>query len=382
MARHVLVALVALVALPSLVACSKAPPPPPQVRAVRVVEVRAASSEPARRYSGSLEPRERVELAFRVAGRVRTIADASDPGARRPLQEGDAVRRGQVLATLDERDLALSADSAQATAAVAEADVATAQAALGQSESEAVRARGLAATGTIPAAELERVESSLAAAKARLAAARGQLGARTGQAALARRTTEDTRLVSPIDGVVARRSVGVGEAAGPSRVAFVIIDASEMRLAFAAPDVRVRDIRLGARVPVRVEALPEVALTGVVSKIDPVADPVTHTFRIELTTPNEQRLLRAGMVATALPGVADGVAITVPLASVVRRPEARGFAVFTLGPEAGKVKATEVDLGDLVGNDVEVLRGLSVGEKVVTEGAALLRAGEAVEVLP
>ena len=376
-------ALLWLLAVSLLASCSKAPPVPSPARAVRVAEARPARGEQGRRYAGVLEARQRVDLAFRVTGRVRALAEVGDRATRRPIQEGDEVRRGQVLATLDERDLTLQAQAAHAALAAAEAEVLAMQATVGQARADAERVRRLAASGAVSAAELERIESTLAASLARLDATRGQRSARAEQAALARRTTEDLRLVSPFDGVVARRAVDVGENAGPGLVAFVVIDSTEMRLGFAAPDTRVREVHLGDSVTVRLDALPSGSLSGIVSRIDPVADPVTRTFRVELTLPNDRGALRVGMAATAVMDLPARAGTTrIPLTSVVRRPGQAGFAVWSIDAKASCVTARPVELGDIVGNDVEVDSGLVVGDRVVTDGAGLLREGERVEVLP
>jgi RND family efflux transporter MFP subunit len=371
-----------VVVLASLAACSKPAPAPTPARAVRVVEVRASPVGRERRYAGTLEPRERVDLAFRVPGRVRSVGEARDAKGTRALHEGDAVKRGQVLATLDERDLTLQAAAAQASATAADADVEAARATLAQAQADTERARALAASRSISGVELERAESALAAASARFDAARGQRRARGDQAAIARRTTEDLRLVSPIDGVIARRNVDVGENANPGAIAFSVIDTSEMRLAFAAPDTLLRDVRVGDHIPVRVASLADPGLVGVVAKIDPVADPVTRTYRVDLSLPNARGELRAGMVATAVTAaVARASVARVPLASVVRSTTGTGFAVWKVDV-GGRAVAAAVEVGDVVGDDVEVERGVAPGDRVVSDGAGLLREGEAVEVTP
>lgn len=372
------IALIALIAL-ELLACrgttSEHGDLPP--RGVRVAEVNADEPGGHLPYAGGLEPRVRIDLAFGITGRVKSVGQGRD---RTALHEGDLVKRGQLLAQLDDRDLELQASSAAFAASSAEAELAAARTGAEQAESELGRARKLAGTGALATAELERADSTSKAAQAKLAAAREQARVKADQAALSRRVVTDARLVSPIDGVVARRMVDPGENVAPSTVAFTLIDPVEMRLVFAVPDVRIGAVQIGQLVPVHVDALPDVPLVGRVSTIHPVADPSLRTFDVELTLDNASGKLRAGMVASAT--LPDGVArggVRVPLASVVRSAEG-DLVVYVFAD--GRAKARKVSTDDIVGNDVRVVSGLQKGERVVTDGAAYLHDGERVEVAP
>ncbi len=381
--RLTLTALASLSTLAAAVGCADPAPPAPPPRAVRVVEVTAAPLAQPRRYSGSLLPHAQVELSFRVAGQVEGVAQVASEGRARPLQEGDAVRRGDVLATLDPRDLRHHATAASAALATARAELAAAEAALGHAQTEVSRARKLLATRAIPAADADRAEAAFDAARGRVAAARSQRDARAEQAAAARRVVEDARLISPIDGVVARQALDVGEIVAPGRAVFTIIDDRQMRLTFAVPDTRLAALRLGEQVPVRVEALGARALQGAITKIDPVADPTLRTFAAEVTLANEDRALRAGMVASVeLRGDAAAPVLRVPLSSVLRSPDGDALQVWVVGADGGTVTRRVVEVADLVGDDVVVEGGLTAGERVVVDGAALLHEGAVVAVRP
>ncbi len=362
-------------------ACSQPAPVPPAPRAVRVVTIAPRALEHARSFAGTLEPRERIELRFAVPGTVRALGEVEEGGRRRPLQEGDRVARGQLLAGLDEAELRLQVGVASSGVASAKAQEQATQSALGQATIEVERARTLFASGAIAKAELDRAESGLAGARAAREGATSARLARTDQHALARAGLEDARLLSPIDGLLARRFVDVGEAVSPGLAAFTVIETAQLHASFGVPAPLVASMTLGRRLPVRVSAAPAGALVGVVSKVMPEADPQLRSFTVEVTIANEDGALRPGMVASI--SVDDALTQTlraVPLQAVVRGVEPGSFAVWVV--EEGAVERRAVTLGELTGNEIVVQGGLADGERVVTQGAALVRAGERVEVLP
>lgn len=369
-------------ALAALAGCSSPPPPPSTPRAVRVVTLSPRELSSKSRHAGSLEPWERIELSFGVPGKVLSLAEVDEGGRRRPIQEGDPVRRGQLLATLDDGDFRSQARAAAAGVQSADAQEQAAANALAQARSEVERARSLFASATIAKAELDRAEAAFAAAGSSLAAAKGQRLGRSEQLALARSTVEDARLVSPIDGVLARRLVDVGESVSPALAAFTVIDTFRLRVLFGVSGPQVGAMTIGRKLPVRIEGLPGEALVGTISKVLPVADPQLRSFSVEVVIPNSENLLRAGMVGSVAVGGEPGAAVSlVPLEAIVRAPGTDGFATWVV-PPGNAVTLRPVEVGDLHGNEVIVTTGLAAGERVVTQGAQLLREGELVEVIP
>lgn len=372
-----------LAALGLTLGCAQKAPPPPARRAVRVTQLEERQVQSASRYAGSLEPRERVDLNFRVPGRVRSLAEVGEGKARRTIQEGDRVSRGQVLATLELGDFKLQLGAAAAGEESSAAQASAARHQLALAEKEAARARELFSSRTISRAELDRAEAALAQAQANLDVALGQRLARREQRALAQSAVADGQLKSPVDGIVARRMVDVGETVAPGMPAFTVIDVSEMRVVFGVPDSRVNALKLGQQVSVRLEALPGEPLAGTVTKVAPVADPQLRSFGVEVAVPNPGGALRPGMVASvALDAAAAPPAFLVPLASVVRGPEGKGYGVFVLERGTKTAALKPVALRELWGNEVEVEKGLTAGERVVVDGARLIHHGEEVEVVP
>lgn len=363
-----------------LAACAAPPAAEPTPRAVRVVTLAPRPVTPSARYSGVLEAGTQLDLAFRVPGRVASVGSRSLDGGARALQEGDEVRPGDVLATLDLDDLRRQQSAAAAAVAGAAAQARTARTNLTQSEKEVSRARRLFAGGDLAQAELDRAEAAFAAATSSLAALEAQEQGRVDQLALSRSTLADATLRSPISGVVSRKAIDPGELVVPNLPLFSVVDLSELRLVFGVPDTRVNELQVGQVVPVEVEALAGQRLSGVISKIAPTADAALRTYAVELRLSGASGL-RPGMTATALLGAQARDVLVVPLSAVLRVPGSAGYAVFVVRDDS-TVEQAMVTVDDLLENDVVLAAGPAAGQRVVTDGAAFLRAGERVVVTP
>jgi multidrug efflux system membrane fusion protein len=152
-------------------------------------------------------------------------------------------------------------------------------------------------------------------------------------------------------------------------------------------------LRLGMVETVRSEAAPGREFRGRITNIAPTADPRSRVFDVELTIPNQDGALKVGMVASVQLSPPDEPAgdpataavVTVPLSAIVRSTTTPdGYAVYVLDEQGGTsiVRLRDVTLGEMVGNEVGVVSGIRVGEKVVVSGATIVTDGEAVRVIP
>jgi RND family efflux transporter MFP subunit len=369
------VCIAALASGAGLTGCHRVEPPPAQPQAVTIATVEKAAGSAASRFSGNIEPATRLDLAFKVGGYVESIAKtAGVDGSLRILQEGDAVREGQELASLRRTDYAQKLAEAQAS-------LLSAKAAAEQADLDFARGGKLAERGAMTGADLDAIKTKLASAKATLAGAQ----ARVDEAATA---LSDTVLRAPMSGVLLRRNVEVGTLAAPGTVAFVIADVRSVKAVFGVSDTMLSRVQLGAAQSVTTEAYPGVEFRGRITRISPSADPKSRVFEAEVGLPNPDGKLKSGMVvALGLSADASPAESTplVPLSAVVRPPKATGgFAVFVVDDGAGKpvARMRVVELGDYLGRVIPVKRGLREGERVVVSGAGLLSDGEPIEIVP
>ncbi len=335
---------------------------PVKVRVVAGPEARGAA-----RYSGTIEPAAKVDLAFKVGGYVRQVAEAHGKG--RKLQEGDWVTKGTILAVIDDADYRQRLSAARAS-------YAEAQASLKQAQQDFDRSHLLYKDNAVPKADFDANNAKRDVAIAKVEAARSQVG----QAEIA---LADCTLRAPFDGVVVRRPFEVGTLAAAGTLGYTIADTRTVKLVFGAPDALLDKLHLGDPLGVRLEALGR-DLTAKITRINPSADSKSRTFDVEASVPNPDDQMKMGMVVSIrIPEAADTKpTLTLPLTAVIRAPkDPRGYAVYVVDKEQDVAHVRDVKLGDVVGSAVIVLAGLEPGERVIDNGTTFVRDGEPVRVV-
>ena len=359
---------VLLVNLALLAACRQEPATSSaRPRPVRVLRPSAIGCSDAPRFSGSVEPLVRVDLAFKRGGYVQRLLDVNGPKGPRAVDQGDVVRKGQVLAAIREGDYAVKLQQARA-------QLAQAQVAERQAKQEFERARALHASNAVPQALFEGAESKAQATTAQVQAARGLVD----EATLA---LGDCQLRAPLDAQVMKRLVERGSLVGPGSPGFVLADTRAMKVIFGVADAMLGRVRPGTSVEVTTQGQGSGTLVGRVERVAPAADARSRLFDVEVILPNSQGALRAGMIAALrLPDEGRRPStLTVPLAAVVRPPgETTGFALFVL--EGTALKMRRVEPGEFCGASVEIRSGLVPTDQVVVDGAAAAYDGEPVSV--
>ena len=292
--------------------------------------------------SGIVQANSTVDLAFQVSGRVVAVGP----------DEGQPVRAGQDLASLDptEYRLAVEQTSAQADRAAGDRD----------------RNRPLLVAGSIAPADMDHLESA-----ARQSAAANEL---------AKKRLTDTRLAAPTSGIVARRAIEIGATVAPGQPAFTIVALDPVRVRVGVPEADVGHITEGATATVRVPAL-DTAFGGRVSLIGVSADPTTRSYTVEISVPNPARRLRAGMVAEAAITTRESrPAVMVPSAAVLHDGGVDGSTiVYVLDRDAVRVHARRVTTGAARADSLEITSGVAAGDRVVVAGQQRLREGARVQ---
>jgi RND family efflux transporter MFP subunit len=337
----------ATVALVALGACSTARSAETKNHSDSPVAVRVEAAASVVRpsvitASGVVEARTTVDVAFQVPGKVAAVGP----------DDGDAVSEGQLLAALDPTDYRLAVEQ---TAAAAE-----------YAAGERDRYRPLLAAGSVAPNDLARMESA-----ARQSAA---------GAALARKRLADTRLHSPISGIVARRALERGTSVASGQSAFTLVDLDVVKVRIGVPEADIDMIRAGQSATVRLPALAEASFGGRVTSVGVSADPTTRTYAVEITVPNTMHRLKAGMVAEAtVQATRQRTAIAVPAAAVVRNADGATL-LYLLDPTTHRVHSRRVSVGTTHGAEatLEIARGLSAGELVVVAGQQRVREGSLV----
>ncbi|HEX5072062.1 MAG TPA: efflux RND transporter periplasmic adaptor subunit [Gemmatimonadaceae bacterium] len=293
--------------------------------------------------TGVIALRDEIALSFKIGGVVSQVL----------VREGDAVPAGQLLATLDLREI--------------DAQVAKAQSAVAKAERDLGRVSRLQADSVATRQQLEDATTAAEVARADL------------QTALVNR--QYARIVAPASGVVLRRAAEPGELASVGSTVLTLGSRSSGTVArVALPDRDVVRVRLGDRAVVRVDAKPGEALSGRVRQIAAASDPRTGTYAVEIAIDRPDGL-SSGMIGRVAI-VAHGAEHlrTVPIESLLEADGDRA-TLFTLGAD-GKAKRVSVEVAFVRGDQAAVRGALQGVSRVVTDGAAYLDDGVPVRVTP
>jgi RND family efflux transporter MFP subunit len=411
MRREVFLATTALF----LASCSKQKYVEPVIQVVRAGMAEEIQPNPEERYSVSIEPFEKVDLAFKSGGIVdRILQVRGADGRMRNVQTGDRVAANAELAQVRPLDYQHALEQAEAQHAQAQAQLAQAQAQRAQAQAELAGARANFNTAQVEYVRTSNLFQSASMVKQQYDEAKGRYEADSAAVAAAEEgvkaaedgvkaaenggakaaaavkeaklSLRDTTLNAPFAGWITARNVDRGSLVDGKTIGFTIEDTHLVKAAFAIPDFRLSGIRRGQKQPVLLEPLQRTA-TGVVTSISPHADPQSRVFTIEVTLDNAREDIRPGMIGSLVLGRTrdSRPRLVVPLTAVVRAPgDPNGFAVFRLTERGGKscASAQIIELGETYGDSIEVTRGLSAGQKIISLGGAQLHDGQQVSVIP
>jgi RND family efflux transporter MFP subunit len=338
---------------------------------VRLADVALSSSSETLRYSASVLPFAEATLSFKSPGYVTEIRQVMGAdGRRRDLGPGDYVGRGAVLAEIRHQDLKNQLD--QAAAMLTQAQAQHVQATL-----DYERAKALYATHSVTKPDFDQAQARFDSTNAAV----DQANANLHEAQLA---LGDADLTAPFSGYILSRNIELGNLVSPGMAAFTVADTSSVKIGFGVPESAIRQLRLGEQFSIHLQDDPK-EYQGRVTSIAASADEKNRVFAVEVTVPNPKSYLKPGMIASLdLAGVQEAPVPSVPLTAVVADPASSGrYAVFVATDESGNWLAhlREVKLGETHESNVAV-DGVKAGEKVVVVGAAGLKDGDFIQVLP
>ncbi len=287
--------------------------------------------------TATLEALSEAPAVAKVAGEITQIR----------VEEGDQVKTGQVLATLDNTELRLK--------------VAQAAANLKRTEQELKRQTELAKLQMVSAGDIDALRYDLEALESELKLAKLQLSY--------------SSIRAPINGVVAARHIKVGNMLQTGDLAFHISDNSELQAELHVPQDQLALLHKKQVAHMVFDALPNLQFQGTVERVSPTIDAATGTFRIVVAVDDPQESLRPGMFAR-LRIVYDQHqgAVLIPAMALIH--EDNETSVFVV--QNGVAHRRKVTMGYVNDEQVEIVSGLQAGDEVVTVGQFALRDGNSV----
>ncbi len=286
--------------------------------------------------TGTVEPSLEIRIAPRTPGRIVELS----------VDEGAVVRRGQLLARLDDADLRASVTELEARARYAR----------GQFE----RMRELRAQALVAADALDRARTDLEAAEAALRRAR--------------ETVAQMRLTAPVAGTIIRRDAEIGEYAAVNSALFYLAGQAPLRISADVDEEDMPRVRVGQRVLIRSDAFPDRGFEGRVSEITPRGDTVARSYRVRIALDREAPLPIGMSTETNIVIEQRDNALLLPISALA------GDAVWVYSQ--GRVRRRVLRLGVRGPERVEVLARLADDELVVDAPPESLREGQPVRVRP
>ena len=335
-------------------------------------------ADDAQTYVGIVEEREATAVSFTSMGVVKRIL----------VKEGQIVGRGQLLAEMDPTTSSNSVEIARASVNQAKDMVKQAEATYNQAKDAYDRLKLLHDNGSLPEVKWIEAETRLAQATTALNTAHSSVASATATEKIARKGLADTRLYAPVSGVIGKyhdlagvsgvigkKQLVAGETALPSQAVVNILDISTVKVKVAVPETEIGSINAGTATSIQVDAIGRNYRGGRIEK-GVQADALTHTYDIRINVVNLDLKLLPGMVANVRFGSSGSQGLgskSIPVTSVQKKSDGTLF-VWTVDNN-NAAHRTRVTIGETQGNYVTVVDGLSIGQRIVTEGYQKLSEG-------
>lgn len=339
----------------SVIGVSDAYAQTPNSTKLTTVAVRSGSSDTQLRVDGVVEAVRYTQISPQISGAIVKL----------PVQAGDIIKTGQLLASVDAR-------AAQQNANASNAQVEAARASLTIAEKDYARQKLLFEKNFISQAQLDRALSDFKASSA-------QSKAQIAQAAAVQTQSGFYTIQSPYNGIVSNMPSAVGDMAMPGQPIMTVYDPTEMRVILNVPQTQVAYLKANQELRITFPSLPENQRTITVKKFTllPATDASTHTAQIRVDLPKNTKGLSPGLFAQTELAIinlnnnklqkTDAARLYVPTTAVVKRAQFQ--AVYVVNTN-GKAMLRQIKAGPITGNEQEILSGVSQGEMVATNPLA------------
>lgn len=298
---------------------------------IEMSEVQQVSTSGALQYSGTIEPTQTIPLTFQAQGTVLKVL----------INAGDPVKTGQLLAVVDKAD--------------AQSMYEISQAKYQQAKDAYRRLKQVHDNGSLPEVKWVEMESNLQQAQS--------------SAALAKNNLKKCNLYAPESGVIGARNIEPGmNSLGNLKAPLELVKINTVYVKVAVPENEINLIKKGQKASFSVSALDNQEFEGTVTNVGVVADAVSRTYEVKITVNNPKMLLKPGMVCDVqVDAPQNRTVVGIPYQAVDQDSSGNKY-VYVVDESKKKVFKRVVTVGNYQNDFVQILSGLSVGEKVVVSG--------------
>jgi RND family efflux transporter MFP subunit len=281
-------------------------------------------------YSGTVEPVQTIPLSFENIGTITKVY----------VQEGDVVKKGQILATIGKED---NESLNKAT-----------EAKYRQARDAYDRMKSVYERGSLAEMKWIEIETSLKEAES--------------QWQLARSSINKCTLRAPADGVIGKRDIEPGQYSLSIKTPLEIVKIQTVYVKISVAENEISRISKGQKASFTIQALNGKAFEGTVTNVGVVANYMSRTYDVKITVNNARLEIKPGMVCDVyLNAKTERHGLTVPKNAVSKDPEGRNY-VFVVTPDGKRAHLKNITLGNYYDNQIEVVSGLSANQQVVVEG--------------
>ena len=301
---------------------------------VSVITAQAEDVDVANTFTANIEPYATNNIASQTAGRISSIR----------TEVGQKVRKGQLLATMDDVNLAKTRMQYV------------------NDSTELARLTELYNIGAVAQADYDMAKLALNITKKTYY-----------------NLAENTYLRSPINGVVTARNYDKGDMYSMAQPIFVVEQIQPVKMLVNISESLFTQVHKGMEFDISVDAYPDEVFKGTVNLLYPTINSATHTFPVEVICQNADERLRPGMFARVTATFGTNHNVVVPDVAVVKQQGSGEHFIYVLNAD-NTVTYTKVELGRRLGNRYEILSGINEGDRIVTEGQVRLKNGVSVTV--
>lgn len=298
---------------------------------VEITEVKSVKTTSNLNYSGTIEPSQTIPLTFQTTGTVLQVL----------VNAGDAVHKGQLLATVDKTD--------------AQSMYELSNAKYQQAMDAYKRLKEVHDKGSLSEIKWVEMQSNLQQAQSSVAIAKNNL--------------KKCALYAPESGIIGHRNIEPGMSSlGNPLSPLELIKIEIVYVKIAVPENEIGKIRKGLKASFKVSALENQTFEGIVTNVGVVADQISRTYEVKITVKNPGLLLKPGMVCDVALNISVNKEVLAVSYQAVDKDKDNNSFVFVVDSKQKTAKKRIVRIGDYQNDNIEVLSGLSAGEKVVCEG--------------
>ena len=296
---------------------------------VGVEKLQLSNENRSLKYSGSIEAKKTIPLTFQTSGTIEAIY----------IEEGDFVKKGDLLATSDKQNIQNAYD-----AAIAQYE---------QAIDARTRLSSVYEAGSLPEIKWVEIESKVKQAKANMN--------------IYKKSLENCEMRAPYDGYIGKRELEVGMSAIQMQAPIELVMIDIVLANISVPENEISQFEKGQEAILEIPALNHLTTSGQVSHVGVVANSISRTYNVKINVVNENVLLKPGMVCEITISKPLHNQLLVPI-SAITRTSGKGAYVYMVNEQTKTAVKRNVKIGAIVNNKIAILDGISPGELIITSG--------------